>query len=254
MKKFLLGTVGLVALGMAAPTFAADLPARAPAYTKAPAIVSPVYDWSGFYIGANAGGAWGHNCWTNTSNLGVPTIPSFGEGCNTASGAMVGAQVGYRWQMNSVVFGLEAQGDWANLSGSNPSLFFVPGALNQTKTDALALFTGQVGYSFNNVLWYVKGGAALADNKYNGLFGGAAFDQATETRVGGVVGTGIEVGFAPNWSVALEYNHAFMGSQNLNFTAVPVGGVSRSDSISENIDMVTARINYRFGGPVVAKY
>jgi outer membrane immunogenic protein len=249
MRKLLLGTVGLISLGGAGPVVAADLASR---YAPPP-MVAPMYDWSGFYIGANGGGGWSHNCWTNTSALGVPTVPSFGEGCNTATGGMVGGQAGYRWQMNSWVFGLEAQGDWANLSGSNASLFNL-GTNNQTKTDALALFTGQVGYAWNNVLWYVKGGAALADNTYNGLFTGVAFDQASETRWGAVVGTGIEVGFAPNWSVALEYDHAFMGSQNLNFTTVPVVGVSRSDSISQGIDMVTARINYRFGGPVVAKY
>jgi outer membrane immunogenic protein len=61
-----------------------------------------------------------------------------------------------------------------------------------------------------------------------------------------VVGTGIEVGFASCWSLALEYDHAFMGSQNLIFTAVPVAGLSRNDSISQGIDMFTARINYRF--------
>lgn len=252
MKKFLLGAVSLVALGIAAPASAADLPARTN-YAKAPAIVSPVYDWSGFYIGGNGGGAWGHNCWTNTSTLGVATIPNFNEGCHTATGGMIGAQVGYRWQVSSWVFGLEAQGDWANLSGSNASLF-IPGATNQTKTDALALFTAQVGYSVNNVLWYVKGGAALADNKYNGTALGIAFDQATETRAGGVVGTGVEVGIAPNWSVALEYDHAFMGSKDLTLTALPAGGLSRNDSISQGIDMLTARINYRFGGPVVAKF
>jgi outer membrane immunogenic protein len=58
----------------------------------------------------------------------------------------------------------------------------------------------------------------------------------------------------PNWSFALEYDHGFMGSQNLTFTAVPVAGISRNDSINLGVDMVTARVNLHFGGPVVAKY
>jgi len=178
---------------------------------------------------------------------------------------MVGGQIGYRWQSASWVFGVEAQGDWANFTGSNASLasatvFGFP-VTNRTKIDAFGLFTGQVGYTWNNVLWYVKGGAAVSDDKYNGIFTatGIAFDQATETRWGGVVGTGLEFGFAPNWSVAVEYDHMFMGSRNLSLTAlpgagIPVGALSRVDSIRQDVDMATVRVNYRWGGAVVAKY
>jgi outer membrane immunogenic protein len=250
MRKLLLIAASLISLGAFAPAVAADLPPRAYA---PPALVVDISNWSGFYIGFNGGGGWSHNCWTNTSSLGVPTVPGFDEGCNTTTGVLVGGQAGYRWQMSSFVLGLEAQGDWANLSGSNASLFNV-GTSNHTKTDALGLFTGQVGYAWNNVLWYAKGGAVLADNTYNGFFAGAAFDQASESRWGAVVGTGIEVGIDPCWSLALEYDHAFMGTQNLTFTAIPVAGVSRNDTISQGIDMITARINFRYGGPVVAKY
>jgi outer membrane immunogenic protein len=131
------------------------------------------------------------------------------------------------------------------------------------------LFTGQVGYAWNNVLWYVKGGAAVTDDKFRGTvttapFQGFVFDSASETRWGGVVGTGIEFGFAPNWSVAIEYDHLFMGNHSNSFTSagvlgaavIPVGGVFRTDSIRQDVDLITARINYRFnwGGPVVAKY
>ncbi len=258
MKKILLGSIALAALGMSLPAMAADLAARAPVYTKAPAMVPAVYDWSGFYIGLNGGGGWSHDCYTNTATFGGATIPSVGEGCHDASGGLAGGQIGYRWQMTGWVFGLEAQGDWANLKGSNLSLasttVFNASVTNETKTDALGLFTGQIGYSWNNVLWYVKGGAAVADNKYSGfLNSGALLDQATQTRWGAVVGTGIEFAFAPNWSVAVEYDHAFMGTDSINLTT-PAGLASRTDSISQGIDIVTARINYRFGGPVVARY
>jgi len=161
------------------------------------------------------------------------------------------------------VFGLEAQGDWADLKGSNVSLF-IPNWTNNSKIEALGLFTGQVGYAWNNVLWYVKGGAAVTDDKYRGTVTatGALFDSASETRWGGAVGTGLEFGFAPNWSVAVEYDHLFMGNRAITTTStgvlagIPAGSVFRTDSIRQDVDMVTARINYHFnwGGPLLAKY
>jgi outer membrane immunogenic protein len=252
MKRFLLGVAAFAAIGAAAPAAAADLAARP--YTKAPPMVSAIYDWSGFYIGANGGGASSRKCWDINNNLGVPVAPASREGCHDASGAVAGGQVGYRWQSASWVFGVEAQGDWADLKGSNTSAFFGPGNINQSKIGALGLFTGQVGYAWSNVLWYVKGGAAVTDDKYKGFVGGVLFDQASETRWGGTVGTGIEVGFAPNWSVGVEYDHLFMGNRNITFTIPPGGAFSRTDNIHQDVDMGSVRVNYRWGGPVVGKY
>ncbi len=253
MKKALLLGISLAAVGTA-PALAADLAPRA--YTKAPAYVpAPIYSWAGFYLGLNAGGGSSHNCWDLTSVAGAPR-----EGCHDATGALAGGQIGYRWQASNWVFGLEAQGDWANFKGSNLSSPAAFGAVltNRTKIDAIGLFTGQVGYAWNNVLWYVKGGAALTHDKYNGIatVTGATLDQASETRWGGTVGTGVEIGFAPGWSVAFEYDHLFMGSRNINFTGTPVagGGLSRTDNIKQDVDMGTVRVNYTFGGPVVARY
>jgi outer membrane immunogenic protein len=162
------------------------------------------------------------------------------------------------------VFGLEAQGDWANLKGSNiSSLGTFAGApfLNQTKIDAIGLFTGQVGYAWNNVLWYAKGGAAVTHDKYSGIAQaptagfavGSLFDQASETRWGGAVGTGLEFRFAPGWSVAVEYDHLFMGSSSQNLINT-FGGFDRTQNIKQDVDIGTVRVNYTFGGPVVAKY
>ena len=117
MKKFLLGTVGLLALGMAAPASAADLAARP--YTKAPPpMVAPIYDWTGFYIGGNGGWGQSHNCLDFVDAFGV----FFADGCRERSGGLVGGQIGYRWQASQWVFGLEAQGDWADLSNQRISL------------------------------------------------------------------------------------------------------------------------------------
>jgi len=255
MKKIAFATLA-VSMLLTGAASAADLAARP--YTKAPPpVIAPVYNWGGFYIGANAGGGWSEKRWDVLDINGI----AFREGSHTASGATVGGQIGYRWQASNWVFGLEAQGNWADFTGSNTSLIFndplVGVVTNRSKIDALGLFTGQIGYAWNNVLWYVKGGAAVTHDKYQGLLTGTGvvLDGATETRWGGAVGTGLEFGFAPNWSLGIEYNHLFMGSRDITFReTVAPGVISRQDSIRQDVDMVTARINYRFGGPVVARY
>ncbi len=261
MKKIALGAAGLVAaLGLSAPAAAADL-GVAP-YTKAPSMIAAVYDWTGFYLGLNGGGGSSHKCW-DINNNGGAAVTAFREGCHDATGGLVGGQAGYRWQAGGWVFGVEVQGDWADLKGRNASVFnfgggFGAGAItNQTKVNALGLFTGQVGYAWNNVLWYVKGGAAVTSDKYNGLLTASTsvvLDQGSEVRWGGAVGTGVEVSFAPNWSVGVEYDHLFMGNRNVTFSNVPGGGVSRVDNIRQDVDMGTVRVNYRWGGPVISKY
>jgi outer membrane immunogenic protein len=250
MRKIWLGTVGLVALGMAAPALAADLPART--YTKAPVLLPALYDWSGWYVGINGGGGTENRCFDFTTPAGA-FIAS--EGCHNASGGVAGGQIGYRWQMNSWVFGLEAQGDWAGLSGSNAST--VPafaGDINRSRMDAFGLFTGQIGYAWNTTLLYVKGGAAVVADRNDILVGGLVSATAPgDNRWGGTVGVGVEYSFYPDWSVAVEYDHIFIGNELVSFTT-PAGAFAGTDRIHGDADLVMARINYRFGGPVIPKY
>jgi outer membrane immunogenic protein len=108
---------------------------------------------------------------------------------------------------------------------------------------------------------YLKGGAAVTNNNYSSFFpvgnvfaaAGVPFNAASDTRWGGAAGGGIEIGFAPNWSVGVEYDHLFMGNTRVTFPATNIA-VGRSDNIRQDVDMGTVRVNYRFGGPVVAKY
>ena len=243
MKKIAFAAA-LLALGTVSAS-AADLAARP--YTKAPPMVAAVYDWTGFYIGANGGWGSSQSSW-NLTGFGA-------EGSHDASGGTVGGQVGYRWQAGTFVFGLEAQGNWADFSGSNVSLVD-PRFRNHTNVDAFGLFTGQVGYAINNVLLYVKGGAAVTSNSYrvNNVVGGAlAGITGDDTRWGGTIGAGLEYAFAPNWSVGVEYNHLFMQDRTYNFTT-PGGLAFGTDRIGQDVDLVTARLNYRFGGPAVSRY
>ena len=248
MKKVLLVTASLIALGAAAPAVAADLAARP--YTKAPAMIAAVYDWSGFYIGANGGWGQSRNSWDF-----LPGVLTFGEGSHDASGGTVGGQVGYRWQAGTWVFGVEAQGNWADFKGSNISLFNAT-VRNESRIDAFGLFTGQVGYAANNVLFYVKGGAAVTSNYYRRFFAATNTLFAAsndDTRWGGTVGVGLEYGFAPNWSFGVEYNHLFMQDRTLAFTT-PGGLFAGNARVDQDVDLVTARLNYKFGGPIIAKY
>jgi outer membrane immunogenic protein len=256
MKKFLLGTVGLVALGIAAPASAADLAARP--YTKAPPpMIAAIYDWSGFYVGINGGWGSSRKSWDFVDPAGVFVA---NEGSHDATGGTVGGQIGYRWQASQWVFGLEAQGNWADFHGRNQSLAF-PVFGNDSRVDAFGLFTGQVGYAFNNALFYVKGGAAVTSDRYRSFAvatGAIVTNNVDNTRWGGVVGVGLEYGFAPNWSVAIEYDHLFMQDKTYTFINNGVAGVAgtlfSTERIRQDVDLVTARINYRWGGPVVAKY
>ena len=247
MNKLTILATAMIAVGAAAPAVAADLPARAPAtYTKAPAIVQAAYDWSGFYIGINGGGATSNIDWNSDPSSGFPGD----EGSHHATGGTVGGQIGYRWQMSSWVFGLEAQGNWADFKGSNVSQIFL-NTTNSTKIDSFGLFTGQIGYSWDRALVYVKGGAAVTDNKYTSVTTGVGggVDSANETRWGAAVGVGFEYAFAPSWSLGFEYDHLFMGNNDVVSNAGFI-----ADHIKEDVDLFTARVNYKFGGPMGGRY
>ena len=123
------------------------------------------------------------------------------------------------------------------------------------------MFTGQIGYAWNSALLYMKGGAAVTRDHYRTFdtVSGLQFDAANESRWGAVVGAGVEFGFAPSWSVGFEYDHLFMGDRNVNLNAVGNFGIvpgtfTATDRIRQDVDMATVRVNYRWGGPAVARY
>jgi outer membrane immunogenic protein len=187
--------------------------------------------------------------------LGGVTIA---DGCASRSGGVFGGQLGYRWQTGQFVFGLEGQGDWANLSGSRVSPNF-PAFSTGVKVDALGLITGQIGYAWNASLFYLKGGAASTRNRFDvwNTASGINVATASSNRWGGTVGIGWEYGFAPNWSFGIEYDRLFMGDANNSFSVPNPLLVNAANRISQDVDLLTLRINYRFGGygsPGVARY
>jgi outer membrane immunogenic protein len=247
MKKILIAASLIAASASAAN--AADLAARPYAKATAP-MIAALYDWSGFYIGANGGWGSSHDSRTNV------TRTTF-LGRYDATGGVAGGQLGYRWQTGAWVFGLEAQGDWADLRGSTQSLGTPLNSLG-SRMDAFGLFTGQVGYAWNNALLYVKGGAAVTDRRYDfvrSATGVLVSSSGYTTRWGGTAGVGLEFGFAPNWSAAIEYDHILENTHTVAFTSpagLPRPATFRSGGDTE---LVTVRLNYRFGlGPVIATY
>jgi outer membrane immunogenic protein len=248
MKKLLLATTGFLALVASVPAFAADLAARP--YTKAPPpVVATINNWSGFYVGFNAGGGSSRDKWNLLTNGGAAVNPALAnEGTTNAGGGAVGGQIGYRYQMSNWVFGVEAQGDWSSFSGSTRNLV-VNTLTDRTRVNGFGLFTGQVGYSWNpSFLAYLKGGAAVVGDRYDTFTTatGAMVDRSNTTRWGGTVGAGVEYAFSPNWSVGVEYDHLFMGNKNLNFVTA-AGATAMTQRISQDIDIGLVRVNYKFG-------
>lgn len=240
MKKILLGTIALIALG-AAPASAADLAARH--YTKAPSMVAAVYDWTGFYIGANGGGGWGRDRISQAAGA-INVDPS---------GGFAGGQVGYNWQRGAWVLGVEADGDWADINGNSACGV---GFVCSSKTDALASFRGRVGYAVDNILFYGTGGAGYASTRNSVLSAAAGTPVAGATglhssdRWGYAAGAGIEWGFSPNWTAKVEYMHYGLGSET-----APAGTLDVVPTSSRlDVDTVKVGVNYRWGGPPIAKY
>ena len=218
MKKFLLGTVALIALGATAPALAADLAARP--YTKAPAYVpAPIYNWTGFYLGGHVGGSFRGD---DNNVFGGSRDGSF----------LGGVQVGYDNQFApNWVFGLEANYSFKDTNG-----FFANRGLGSV--------TGRLGYTWGPTLLYAKGGYAWADTRFTNGFGGDG------GRDGYTVGAGLEYLFTQNWSGKIEYQYYDFGNVNV---IAPGGIVGRFRNDEHTIKV---GLNYRFnwGAPVVAKY
>ena len=177
MKRLSMTPLSLAALSMTAPAMAADMAVKA----APPAPVVAIYNWSGFYIGANGGWGQSHGCVDFLTPAGTVA-----GGCADRSGGLVGGQIGYRWQTNQSVLGLEAQGDWAEIKNTRVSLID-PLISTTGKIDGIGLFTAQFGWAWKASLFYVKGGAAVTRNRFdvfNNLTGVGLTPQVT--RAGAV--------------------------------------------------------------------
>ena len=248
MKKL---TIAAAALACAGSAQAADL------YVKAPAPAPAYYDWSGIYVGANAGYGWGDAGWifspaqffADTSGQSFTTQPK---------GALAGGQIGINKQIGSWVFGAEVTGDWSDMKQTlvGPLPPFT-GDTWTTKLKDLETLTARVGYAYNNWLFHGKAGGATGEVSVHALSdlqttAGVAFGQSQ--RLWGVTaGAGIEYGLTPNIILGVEYDFTslFPGQFNGLGSAV-IDGVRNTTPVSFgalhsfDVQTVTGRVSYKF--------
>ena len=272
MKKLLLGGVAFAAL-VAGPAMAADLAVKAPVYRAAPVAV---YSWSGFYIGVNAGGAWEKR----GSSLSVVNDPAIGffnpaaiAGVNTSgaanldsSGFTGGGQIGFNSQSGNFVWGLELDleslhqsknhgGVFTYTTSGTPYLLTVSGSTNW-------LFTARprIGWAVDRTLLYATGGIAVAKLEFHQNFADFNTESASisKTRAGWTIGGGAEYALTNNWTIKGEYLFArFEGDTAVASvgTGPGTGFATFTNSVSSlDIHILRAGINYKFDGPVVARY
>ncbi len=244
MKKFLLTTVALVALGATVPALAADLGARQP-YAKAPAYAPvPLYNWTGFYVGGHVGGVFGND----SGFLGVGT----GGDARFMGGLQVGAD--YQFAPNWVL-GVEGQYSW--LGSSTTSVGFTgvgAGYVYSNNQRGLGSATGRIGYTWGPALLYAKGGYAYSDHSDALTFAGVpvGYGLNGSHRDGYTVGAGLEYMFAPSWSAKAEYQYYDFG--NTRFVTPAVLGTYGSSRNDEHTVKLGVNYRFNFGGPVVARY
>jgi outer membrane immunogenic protein len=210
LKRQLLVTVSTLALtGLAS---AADLPARMP--VKAMPAPEIVQLWAGPYIGINGGAVWHRQESDTFASSGA--IPYDIGRKFTATGGMVGGQVGYNWQSQNVVFGLEADLDWVGARKSHVATPFTFPVVYTTKLNWLSTVRGRLGWAAGRTLLFATGGLAVGGVKANWGFTGAPALSvvSNETRVGWTAGGGIEHVISPRMTVKAEALYVDLGKQS----------------------------------------
>jgi|SRR5581483_4601244 len=242
--------LGICANGVAS---AADLAVKAPR-----AAPTPLYNWTGCYVGGNAGGAWSRMDTTRVQiDTAPPTPTSDDYGRENDSGFMGGGQVGCDFQTTNLVFGVESQFEFGSVKGSH-SIPAFPAFTEANNLQQLYLITGRMGYLWTpQLLGYVKVGAAFQHNK-NSVFapGGALVESAKFTDPGITAGIGFEYMFMPNWSVFAEGNYVWTDDSAAHDYRTPAGVPVEVINDRQRIISAMVGVNYKFhwDGPVVARY
>jgi outer membrane immunogenic protein len=251
MNKLLFMRVAAVALAMAGPAVAADMPLQ----SLQPASFASRFTWTSCYFGGHLGGGWARKDMTDPVQL---VQDSFGEtttGVTTVgaspSGVVVGLQIGcdYQFAPNWVV-GIEGAAAGSTMKGHNtvglPLGDLGDQAVVTATTDFLMSATARLGYAFDRVLIYGKGGVAYAGDHYTvaGTFIGTGFNfEGLDTRVGWTVGGGLEWAFSRSWSASIEYDYYSFGRGNIlmsdgnNEFSGPV-------NVKQSVQIVKAGLNF----------
>lgn len=229
MTRIHAAAAGMAALlTFASPAGAADLGRRQQMPMKAP-FAAPLYNWTGFYVGINGGGGWGHSSWDS---------PGVSTGDFSLSGGLVGGTFGYNYQVGQAVFGLETDIDWSNIKGST-NVNCPAGC--ETANNWLGTVRGRLGYAgWDRFMPYVTGGLAYGEVEANpaGLTGNS------DTNIGWTLGGGLEFALASNWTAKVEYLYVDLGSVDCSLAAC--GGGAPSTDIDFRSNIVRGGLNYRF--------
>lgn len=250
--KTLIASVAFMALGTAVAG-AADIPAKP--YTKAPP-PPPPFSWTGFYVGANIGGAWAHNLFLTNyyNNNGV---------------FIAGGQMGGNYQIGNFVIGGQWDFDWAGNNNNNNTGVLVPGvgAIAVTGNNHwITTVAARFGYAVDHWLLYGKaGGGWVGNNNWTitnvttgvSLTCGNFTNNCGNNTGGWLVGAGYEYAFTNNWTVKLEYDYLGFGNRTDVIPATaPLLAGDTFTSNNRNVQMVKVGVNYLFnwGAPVAARY
>jgi opacity protein-like surface antigen len=217
MRKLLLSSAALIAIGIGAAAKAADMP------LKAPPPPEPLYNWSGAYFGANFGSAW------NSGSLNIPNNSIYG-GLTEFLG---GVQAGYNFQAGHLLYGVE--GDFDGTAFGHPAVS-TP-TLGLISQDWMGTIAGRVGVVEDRWLLYGKFGGGLVESNAALNFPGVSW-SGSKVSPGLLAGVGLEYGFKSHWTVRLEYD--FLALSNWTSPTVPQVQLNR------NVQMVKAGINYKF--------
>jgi outer membrane immunogenic protein len=267
MKKIALAAAA-ISMMFAGAASAADM---APRYAKAPPPVVPIFSWTGFYIGVNAGGGWNER--TGDHYCITPGGVVAGAGCSVslpgtveASGALAGAQVGYNWQAGNIVFGGEADIQWSGIRESSAfnlacclPVVAPPGFAATTSQDLRWFGTarGRLGFVVGERgLLYGTAGLIYGEQavSFSALSPGANYAAASsEIRTGWIAGAGFEYAFTNNLSGKVEAMYYDMGSERIAFLN-PGTGFTLNANFDYTGVIARAGLNWKFGGPVVARY
>jgi len=234
-SKFLALIIGAATLGAVQQATAADLPPAAPVPYNAPAVVA-AFNWTGVYVGVYGG--YGFGTLQNSGLLGQDI---------SLSGGMAGGTIGYNYQPvgSAFVFGVEADGGWADISAKDSFSAGGVTVTEQTKIQATASARARIGAAFDRLLVYATGGGGWVRNKLTFGVSAPAFGitgsvSDTQNHMGYVVGAGFELPFVPNWSFKAEYLYWGMGSENYFQSTVNLA------SGDVNFHTVKLGVNYRF--------
>ena len=260
MKRILLTTVSLAVLGLAAPALGADLPV----YSKAP--VAPTYDWSGFFVGVFGGGGYGnHNINNAFGNNGLANYTAN----YSAQGAIAGGEFGYdTYVFKDILFGVKAEGWWSGIKGNDSSQFFAGNFPNVAAVDTDNLrYAGSLvargAYTVDRLELFFEGGWAFGSILHTNTNAPAfivppgpvlaAVDRFNAQVNGLTAGGGIAYAVTNNVIAKLEFRYYNFNTYSSRGTPFTVNG-QLPYTVESTYSTVTLGVDYKFGGPVVAKY